>query len=226
MDEPADAEPVFLSGKTALVSEHHHVLLPWCRFARKTGLRCHAVTLDHHTDVLPAFGRSEYKGDFDFSSDASVLRNLPFLRHDEHIDWALRAGVLETALILSEENFTGPAHPAMRISCDPVWPDPQSVLNGTPEAVSAAEQVLESGYLSRQIGEIPHPLILDLDLDYFLCEKALHPADDSFFRRLVEEAELITVSLERDWQKILRLPGETLTSDSIFRHLQENFFHP
>lgn len=215
---------LFSASKLVLTEEHHHALIPWSRLARKTGLKYHAVSLDHHTDVLPAFGRSAEKGDFDFSSDEAVLRNLALLRHDEHFDWAVRAGILESALIISEENFTTPAHSSIRISCDPVWPDPQSVLNGSPEAFRAAEQILESDFLSRQIGTIPHPLILDLDLDCFLCEKALSPRDDSFFRKLIAEADLITCSLESDWQKILRLPGEKLDSGSVFSRLRNNFF--
>ena len=220
--DPENSDPVlFAASKAVLTAEHHHVLIPWSRLARKTGRRYHVISLDHHTDILPSFQRSEQKGDFDFSTEEAVLRNLALLHHDEHFDWALRAGILESALIVSEENFTQPAHPAMRISCDPVWPDPQSVLNGTPEAFRAAEQVLESDYLSRQIGTIPHPLILDLDLDYFLCEKALHPRDDSFFRDLIAEAELITCSLETEWQKILRLPEEKLDSETAFSFLKE-----
>lgn len=223
--DPANSDPVlFAASKAVLTAEHHQVLIPWSRLARKTGLKYHVISLDHHTDVLPSFQRSAKKGDFDFSTEEAVLKDLALLHHDEHFDWALRAGILGSALIVSEENFTPPAHPSLRISCDPVWPDPQSILNGTPEAIHAAEQVLESDYLSRQIGTIPHPLILDLDLDYFLCEKALHPRDDSFFRRLIAEAELITCSLETEWQKILRLPGETLDSKAVFSFLRKNFF--
>ena len=223
--DPENSDPIlFTESKVVLTAEHHHVLIPWSRLARKTRHRFHVISLDHHTDVLPSFQRSGQKGNFDFFSEEAVLRNLAMLHHDEHFDWALRAGILESALIVSEENFTPPAHPAMRISCDPLWPDPQSILNGTPEAVHAAELVLESDYLARQIGKLPHPLILDIDLDYFLCEKALHPHDDSFFRGLIADAELITCSLESEWQKILRLPGETLDSKAVFEFMRKNFF--
>lgn len=203
----------------ALVEQHHHVLLPWARHVRRTGQSCHAVTLDHHTDVLPAFSRSGTKGNFDFSSDEAVCSALSLLRHDEHIDWALRAGILHSARILSHENFTECAHPAMSVSRDVLWPEPQEILNGSEQAVKAAEQVLETNCLRRQLPALADPLILDIDLDNFLCERALHPQDPSFFLALAERAELITVSLERDWVRCLRFRGETITADSLFEDL-------
>lgn len=203
------------SGKAVLVEQHHYVLLPWTRLARETGLRCHALTLDHHTDVLASFTRSRERGDFDFSSEEAVRRNLDLLHHDEHIDWALKAGVLESSRIISHENFTSPADSRIAVSCDPLWPAPQEILDGSGAARFAAGQVLESGFLSRQIPSVPDPLILDIDLDYFLCESALHPEDPSFFLELVSRARLITVSLERDWVRILRFRGEKVTAESL-----------
>ena len=212
-------ETLFRGTPLALVEQHHQVLIPWTRLARRTGRRYHAVTLDHHTDVLPAFGRSAVKGTFDFHSEEAVLSALALLRHDEHIDWALRAEVLASARILSHESFTPCAHPAMTVRCDSVWPETQEILNGSPRAVFAAEQVLETEYLRRGIPEIPEPLILDVDLDNFLCARALHPRDASYFLELAERAELITVSLERDWVRCLRFRGETISAESLFEDL-------
>lgn len=203
----------------AVVEQHHHVLIPWTRLARRTGRQYHAVTLDHHTDVLPAFHRCSSRGNYDFSTEEAVLSNLALLRHDEHLDWALRAGVLSSVRILSHEDFTECAHPAMTVSRDRIWPDVQEILDGTERARNAAEQVLETEYLERQIPEVPSPLILDLDLDNFLCGQALHPRDPSYFLRLAEAAELITVSLERDWVRCLRFRGETITADTLLNDL-------
>ena len=61
--------------------------------------------------------------------------------------------------------------------------------------------------------------ILDVDLDNFLCARALHPRDASYFLELAERAELITVSLERDWVRCLRFRGETISAESLFEDL-------
>ncbi len=208
------------SGKTVLVEQHHHVLLPWCALARERGRRFHAITLDHHTDVLAAFHRSAEKGNFDFSTGEALRRNLALLHHDEHLDWALKAGVLASSRVLSHENFTPAADPRITICRDPIWPSPQEILNGSETARAAAEQVLESEFLARQIPRIPEPLILDIDLDNFLCGKALHPADPSFFLELASRASLITVSLEREWVRLLRFRGETLNAESLWNELR------
>ena len=95
----------------------------------------------------------------------------------------------------------------------------QPILDGSDSARSAALQVLERRFLARQIPEIPEPLILDIDLDYFLCDAALHPSDPSFFLELAERARLITVSLERDWVRLLRFRGECISADSLWESL-------
>ena len=122
--------------------------------------------------------------------------------------------------ILSHEAFTHPSDPRITVSCDPVWPSSQEILNGSAAARSAAEQVLERGFLMRQVPEIPDPLILDIDLDYFLCGAALHPSDPSFFLELADRARLITVSLESDWVRLLRFRGETISAESLWESLQ------
>ena len=37
------------------VEDHHHVLLPWAKERARLGVPLHILTLDHHTDTLPAF---------------------------------------------------------------------------------------------------------------------------------------------------------------------------
>ena len=202
-----------------IVEEHHQVLPFWSKIAGD-GLLDFTLTLDHHTDVLPAFSRMDEKPEIN-RCDAEGAVSL--LRHDEHIDWALRAGIMKRAIILSHENFTDPAHPAMKVICPELWPDTQAVLNSEPEAVLAAGNVLETEYLKQALSgeDLSGKYILDIDLDNFLCAKALTPADSSFFRGLVENAAGISISMERDWQKILRLKGETLSSDDILSMLEK-----
>ena len=201
-----------------IVEQHHQVLPFWKEIAEQ----CHLdfiLTLDHHTDVLPAFSRIQSKPAITLDcAEQAVLQ----LRHDEHIDWALQAGIMDQAIILSHENFTVPAHPAMKVICPEIWPDTQDILNSTPAAVDAAQKVLEPAYLKRAVHEedLNRNYILDIDLDNFLCAKALQPDDPSFFRALAGNAKGISISLEQDWQRILRLQGETLNTAQILFMLE------
>lgn len=201
-----------------VVEQHHQVLPFWDRISRVTPLDF-ILTLDHHTDVLSAFSRMEEKPEIDRDS---VFEAVDALRHDEHIDWALRAGIMKRSIILSHENFSRPANPAMKVVCPDIWPDTQSILNSVPEAIRAAGSVLETKYLSSALSgeDLRGNYILDIDLDNFLCEKSLEPDDPSFFFMLAQNAKGISVSMERDWQKILRLKGETVTSEDVLQKLK------
>ena len=201
-----------------IVEEHHQVLPFWAEIAGDGPLDF-ILTLDHHTDVLPAFSRLENKPEINRSEPEKAV---VLLRHDEHIDWALRAGIMKEAIILSHENFTEPAHPAMRVICPELWPETQAILNSEPAAVSAAEKVLEPEYLQYAVfrNDLSKNYILDIDLDNFLCEKALHPEKPEFFLELANHAKGISISMERDWQRILRLKGETFTSNDILSMLE------
>ena len=201
-----------------IVEEHHQVLPFWAEIAGD-GTLDFILTLDHHTDVLPAFSRLENKPEINRSEPEKAV---VLLRHDEHIDWALRAGIMKEAIILSHENFTIPAHPAMRVICPELWPETQAILNSEPAAVSAAEKVLEPEYLQYAVfrNDLTKNYILDIDLDNFLCEKALHPEKPEFFLELANHAKGISISMERDWQRILRLKGETFTSNDILSMLE------
>ena len=200
-----------------IVEEHHQVLPFWKKIADSRPLDF-ILTLDHHTDVLPAFSRLDEKPEIDREQPEKAVT---MLRHDEHIDWALRAGIMKRAIILSHENFTTPAHSSMKVICPESWPETQAVLNSEPEAVIAAASVLETEYLSNALAgeDLSGNYILDIDLDNFLCAKALMPEDPAFFLKLVENSAGISISMERDWQKILRLRGETLNSDDILSML-------
>ncbi len=198
----------------AVVEFHHQVLPAWAELRKKSGKPPFLLTLDHHTDILRP--RAEIPRGAENLESA-----LKLLRHDEHIVWAYESGLISGALVVSQEDFTPSPFPeAVRVCFDSgTWPSPQEVLNSSDQARRAAECWFETCFLSRIPFHPDGPYILDIDLDCVLCEKALHPADCSCFERLAEQAALVTVSLERDWQRILRLKGETLDSDSILAEI-------
>lgn len=204
-----------------VVGEHHHVLLPWAEFRKKTDKPFISLTLDHHTDVLPAGTQCS----FDFHDEKNLLKSVSELRHDEHLDWAVRSGIIERAVVISHENFTTPANPNLQVICDPSWPDTQEILNSSNKTRETASKVLESDFLTRQLSAAnissDATIVLDIDLDYFLTADALKPKQPDVFLSLVKRSPIITISLEKDWVNILRLKGEDITSDSILSELLE-----
>ena len=123
-----------------VVSQHHEVLRAWCRHRRTVETPPVAVTFDHHTDTLPAFSRAasseaereSWIAEFDWRSDASVEAALRRLRHDEHLDLALRGGVISRSIVIahSTENvITESLNPRIRVAADATWPELNCLLN-------------------------------------------------------------------------------------------------
>ncbi len=211
--------------KIAIVKQHHEVLYAWRSLYQRDRLAREVLTLDHHTDVLPAFNHSGYHGSYSIDSDEKFEQDVLHLRHDEHLDWALKSRIISKSIVLSHENFTQPAHPSMQVICPDEWPPTQEILNGSRQAVETAGRVLESDYLRNALAgiELNPPYILDIDLDNFLCDKAFHPNHPERIIELAGQADLITISLESDWVRLLRLPGEKITAEEISEALTNLF---
>ncbi len=214
-----------------VVSEHHQVLRPWSQLRCSLERAPAVLTLDHHTDVLPAFGRyaqgdetlrQELIANFDYTSEESIADALSKLRHDEHIDLALRAGVISSALIIAHENFTTPAHEAMRVYVEPNWPDGDTMLNDPVTFRPFADKMLEDEFL---LGAkfCAEEWILDIDLDSLLTAKAVAPTKGDYFDKLWQESRLVTISKEEEWIRLLRLPNENIDADFLLSELKKRF---
>jgi hypothetical protein len=105
-----------LYGKDVFVfEEHHYALIPWAALRRRLRVKPRLITFDYHTDTRPAFvgfatqqDPSKWKqiakaavAAIDVSVDATVKRAVSRLRYDEHIDAAVRAGVLDIAFVVA-----------------------------------------------------------------------------------------------------------------------------
>ncbi len=215
--------------KTEVFELHHHALAAWCRYRRGSSGAAALLTLDHHTDNLPAFGRAaadeterrKWIGEFDFRSDASIEIALARLRHDEHIDLALHAGVISRSVIfahaLPEENPEN----AICTLAPGTWPPLQTLLNDAACFRRCADTVLEDDCLApllERAGFMPEEnsgFILDLDFDGFLTRRSLMPEKRSCLKRLLCCAGLVTISLERDWHRLLRLDCNWESADQL-----------
>jgi hypothetical protein len=124
---PRDALTRRTIGGKAVVSfhSHHYALLPWQEWRRELGRPLRLVSIDSHTDTNDAFqsydadfkdsspweARPPWKGDeaarlaqLSAENDASVEAAVRDLRHDEHIDAAIRCGILDAAFILAHSS--------------------------------------------------------------------------------------------------------------------------
>ena len=201
------------------ITDYHHGVLPfWAAYQRENFVPLTILTVDHHTDVVRAF-RDENRNIAPGSwRNADVVRAaVDELKHDEHFDWAVRCGLIESAFIASHTCATPPANEHLHICCDPAWPDENEFFREPERYRALADSVFETDYLFRQFGEIGKygKFIFDIDCDYILTEKALFPRDPEFLKMLLAKAEIITMSLEKDWVRLLKFRGENITADII-----------
>ncbi len=200
------------------VELHHHVLLPWAELRRTLPEAPQVITLDFHTDTLSAVSRGITAEPEAWQNPETLQNAVESLHHDEHFDWALRTGLISRADIIAISPQVGDyGHPAMQVH--PLAPEltPDTVLQ-SPEAIRhLADNALAL------LPEIPvtEPFILDIDCDFFLTAQAYRILPDSRFAEWVRHAAMITLSCEKDWVKLLRLPGENISGDAIARSLQE-----
>ena len=196
-----------------LVEDHHHALLPWREICRELGTPPHVLTLDHHTDTLPAFTHFNEVNKVCHPVLVPVEEALPDLRHDEHFDFAVRNGIIRSATIFSHVNFAVDVNPALTIVHEPP-------VNETLETLGDYyARILESDFLRKNLQQAPLPqglpYILDIDLDCFKGARSIMPEDPTAFRELVCNAAAVTICRERDWVRLLNLD---------FGKLQYEFF--
>lgn len=196
-----------------LVEDHHHALLPWREICRELGTPPHVLTLDHHTDTLPAFTHFNEVNKVCHPVLVPVEEALPDLRHDEHFDFAVRNGIIRSATIVSHVNFAVDVNPALTIVHEPPVNESLETLG------DYYARILESDFLRKNLQQAPLPqgvpYILDIDLDCFKGARSIMPEDPTAFRELVCNAAAVTICRERDWVRLLNLD---------FGKLQYEFF--
>ena len=209
-----------MTPEIAIVEAHHQVITHWNDLRRKLNAAPAVWTLDYHTDTMPCFrGTHPAPAPDTWQNPAAPAEAVKLLRHDEHFDWAIRAGIISKAYIgICGDNTDIIAHPDISVYRPKDFPSSEVILNQPELFRPQAESVLESHFLSTLFPILPAPgetYILDIDCDYILCRKALYPKDDKIITSLIQNAALITLSTENDWVKILKLPSESITGSEI-----------
>jgi hypothetical protein len=246
-------EKITIGGKDVyIVTAHHFVLGSWAEIRRTQATAPALITLDHHTDTMPAFDGYRHratKGDHDamdamlpgllaginWNDEDSLVRAVHKLQYDEHIRAAIPSDIISRAFVINLSGETWTEHDGIyeagaicAIDCTKRPHDDACVI-------THAAQVLESVYLDHELAQanamaqedgLPMaetaPYILDIDLDYFHSEKAINPDDPSTFYRLVRNAVAVTVALEPECVEELRCKGSAVTSTSLLDRLKEH----
>ena len=113
-----------IGGKAVyIVEEHHHALIPW-QIERLKAAQPHAlITFDYHADTRPAFLRYAFSACGQDDRKAAILRHkmtssaaydneafpaaaVKQLSNDEHIDYAIKSGIIRNAFVFSFEGNT------------------------------------------------------------------------------------------------------------------------
>ena len=250
-------EKIISGGKQVyIVHSHNQVLEAW-----ETCPGLNVFSLDFHTDTREAFGNysywradSEYKagrcGDRVLrkkelrdqkilsyiegrSSISSINDNL---RHDEHLDFAVRTDMIGRAFILATNRNTSSSNPNVHIADGSAEYEGQRIIEYSPLCVPAclkdvhddecgrlrADSFIEDDFLGDAVSKADSfdpfffdDYILDIDCDSFNTEKSLCPGTQNVFRKLIKEAAMITIALEPECVKICRLEDSLLDSAQI-----------
>jgi hypothetical protein len=207
------------------VGLHHQVLTAWAEYRRTLVSAPAVLSFDFHTDVMRCFrGREPDPADSAWRSADAVADAVAKLRHDEHFDWALRGGVIGSAVIAAlSPCAVAPEHEKLQVIRHPDLPEVDAMLNDPEAFRPLASSVLSDGFLEPLLADImPEAgFILDVDCDYFMCPEALDPLHHEVFDTLVKRAGLVTVSLENDWVRLLRLPGGDFSGSLAAEILEE-----
>ena len=205
-----------------IFENHHEVLTAWSnwRICNSTILP-EVICLDHHTDVLFSLENVEENSWNNINKVTEVINSI---RHDQHFDWAVRSKLISNARIISHVPAAIEGIKELKILLDKNLPSEFEMLNSQEKFRPIAATLLEDDFLKRQLLQIPsHPYILDIDCDYFPCKEALMPKNKDFFNELWHKAELITISKETIWVKLLKLKGDNnFDSNYIVEKLLEN----
>ena len=211
---------LYMRQRPITVADHHQVLEPWAELRRQLSQPPAVLCLDYHTDILSCHTRDiPLPADGAWRDRETVSRAIAGLRHDEHFDWALRSGTISKAVIVSlTAPATTPAHPAIEVRHAAALPEPEVILNQPESFRATADRLLHDSFLQPLTADIDmdrEPWILDIDCDFFLTAAATDFSADSRFAALARQAALVTLSQETVWVRLLRLPGETITGESL-----------
>jgi hypothetical protein len=249
-----------VAGRAVFISEYHHdILNAWAEIRRGRQSAFGLITFDFHTDTLPAFKNHAYRllelalrrapvsdedhvkvetererlvKAVDFADPVSIKHAAAKLRHDEHIDCALRAGILSRVAVVLSTDVPGNTRDIATL-----LPAERTCEHGECDASCLAELaagMLESRTLGPKLSAVAAAwgglgeYVVDIDLDFFRSAAASSPNDAAVFHALLRGAVAITIARESRCVTEGRLSGEMITADglqaSLLVHIERALF--
>jgi hypothetical protein len=195
------------------------------------------ISLDHHTDSHPPFlrhvcrqivarggdqeeetVRANLVSEVRWQDDSSVRSAIEKLQHDEHIQTATLAGIINYTFVIHLDGSGGTpiSNNNSSIPEGRIFLVPHDCFIGCERRSHDDEcwrthsnQVLETSYLDDQLQKAREMTtyvgildieeswyVLDIDLDFFHTERALNPESPEVFHRLIRKATAITIAKE------------------------------
>ena len=217
-----DSETLTINEKQVFICEkHHHVLKFWYQFR---GRKPYLLTFDHHTDAHSAFKGYLYRKRNVISSQDCYNKKLEELilelrkgnestimklEHDEHIDAAIKAKIIDKALIYSDSSYYSRPERVYTINGNEGYNGVSIIINPNSEPykynLAIETKHLKEGFklfdLCIPQNEWEQNYILDIDLDYFKTCNSILPDDNSFFKNLIRNSIGISIAKESTFVK-------------------------
>ncbi len=218
-----------------ICEKHHHVLYPWS-IIKGRGNKKNLLTFDHHTDTHEAFLSYLYYNKSEkldslipkikIDNRDSIFDAIRKLKNDEHIDTAVKCGIINKAFVISYNgSFDQPPSNEFttihsnietkiklmmgEISLPEIqtYPDADIYTIGTAEYLDDDNclsdyfmfQMLKKIQMMSSINILESEYILDIDLDYFHTYESLKQNNIDQFKNFIKKATAITIATEPDF---------------------------
>ncbi len=192
-----------------ICESHNEVIQFWAKYKSS---KPNILSFDDHTDTRRAFQSECISKKLDSNQD--LLNKLKYgdfelvkkLKHDEHIDAAIRCEFVKKVLILSYNSSKSPIEDLINVDNFEKYNDNIRIIVNP--HYSKPEMSIESDILSEKIKRFELCLkpiewntnyILDIDLDFFYQKKSIEVSDKSFFSKLIINSKAISIARERIW---------------------------
>ena len=228
--------------------KHHHVLREWFKY-KNTGMQL--LSLDYHTDFhkafLRAFGsRSDSSESYESYLDGHICGGVEVaikdLKNDEHIDFAIRSGMIENAFVFSCKSCTHDGVMVVPSRKKQIVPPRRGIVSYSEVGHPMINSPYDDSQMAKMAKLVTHDevlkdvlktfcecgfnqddYILDFDCDFIRDKDAMSHGHFQILKTLIKGARAITIAREHGC--VFECSGGTLSYDEIeewFKDLIQN----